>query len=264
MTTAAGDQTSNFPTMIIPRGTEIRVNAQGQLSIRTPGNLVIQNSGNFAEIESTNGSIRIDENVTVEAVSIRAGQGCFIQGTLTAWRVHAKRITLEDRARAFIMLQESEQLEMARTARLVGNFSNEKELFLMMGKFSGQLKELPGGVDMGSQTLLDAAPAVPPPAPPASFAPPSPATMTSSATAQAPSGPSPELLRQAQSLIESELATARLSEQDAEAARAVLYALREQNASRLAIVYRAAFAEIAAPTDGLKQAYALLDQAFGR
>ena len=115
----------------------------GQLSIKTPGNLVIQNSGTYSEIESTNGSIRIEENVTVEAVSIRAGQACFIQGTLTAWRVHAKRITLEERARAFIMLQESEHLEMAKNARLVGNFANEKELFFMMGKFSPQLKELP-------------------------------------------------------------------------------------------------------------------------
>ncbi len=48
---AASDQ-ANFPTMIIPRGTEIRVNATGQLSIKTPGNLVIQNSGNYSEIES--------------------------------------------------------------------------------------------------------------------------------------------------------------------------------------------------------------------
>src|SRR5687768_18534364 len=70
------------------------------------------------------------------------------QGTLTAWRVHAKRIALEDRARAFIMLQESEHLELAKSARLVGNFANEKELFFMMGKFSPQLKELPGAVDM--------------------------------------------------------------------------------------------------------------------
>ena len=143
---AAGE--ANFPTMIIPRGTEIRVNAHGQLSIKTPGNLVIQNSGIYSEIESTNGSIRIEENVTVEAVSIRAGQACFIQGTLTAWRVHAKLISLEDRARAFIMLQESEHLELAKTARLVGNFANEKELYLMMGKFSPQLKELPGAMDM--------------------------------------------------------------------------------------------------------------------
>src|ERR1700758_1450283 len=113
--TAAAEQ-SNFPTMIIPRGTEIRVNQHGQLSIKTPGNLVIQNSGKYSEIESINGSIRIEENVTVEAISVRAGQACFIQGMLTAWKVHAKKIALEDKARAFIMVQESEQLELARTA----------------------------------------------------------------------------------------------------------------------------------------------------
>src|SRR3954470_12945836 len=150
----AADQ-ANFPTMIIPRGTEIRVNQSGQLSIKTPGNLVIQNSGTYSEIESTNGSIRIDENVTVEAVSIRCGQACFIQGTLTAWKVHAKKITLEDRAKAFIMLQESEHLEMSRSARLVGNFANEKELFFMMGEFTSQLKELPGGVDMSAPHTIE-------------------------------------------------------------------------------------------------------------
>src|SRR3569832_2024392 len=137
---SAGTDSGNFPTMIIPRGTEIKVNAHGQLSIKTPVNLVIQNSGVYSEIESTNGSIRIEENVTVEAVSIRAAQACFIQGPLTAWRVHAKRISLEDKAKAFIMLQESEGLELSRGARLVGNFSNEKELFLMLGKFGSQLK----------------------------------------------------------------------------------------------------------------------------
>ena len=80
---ATGDSQS-FPTMIIPQGTEIKINANGQLSIKTPGNLVIQNSGNYSELESTNGSIRIEDNVSVEAVSVRAAQACFIQGTLTA------------------------------------------------------------------------------------------------------------------------------------------------------------------------------------
>src|SRR6185295_5031611 len=150
---AAAEQ-ANFPTMIIPKGTEIRVNAQGQLSIKTPGNLVIQNSGNYSELESTAGSIRIEENVVVEAVSIKAAQACFIQGTVTAWKVHAKRITLEDRAKAFIMLQESESLELSKSSRLVGNFANEKELFLMMGKFTSQLKELPGNVDMTTHNPL--------------------------------------------------------------------------------------------------------------
>src|SRR5205823_2224344 len=150
---AAAEQ-SNFPTMIIPRGTEIRVNNHGQLSIKTPGNLVVQNSGVYSELESTNGSIRIEENVNVEAVSVRAAQACFIQGTLTAWRVHAKRISLEDKAKACIMLQESETLELSRGSRLSGNFANEKELFLMMGKFTTQLRELPGAVDMMSPTPL--------------------------------------------------------------------------------------------------------------
>ncbi|MBW3671376.1 MAG: hypothetical protein KY432_06855, partial [Acidobacteria bacterium] len=147
---SAGENSSNFPTMIIPKGTEIRLNEEGQLSIKTPGNLVIQNSGNYSEIESTNGSIRIEENVKVDAVSVRAGQACFIQGTLTAWRVNAKKIALEDRARAYIMLQESESLDLSPTSRLVGNFANEKEVYLLLGKFSRQLRQLPGAVGMAA------------------------------------------------------------------------------------------------------------------
>ena len=58
----------------------------------------------------------------MEAVSIRAGQACFIQGMLTAWRVHAKKIALEDRAKAYIMVQESEQLELARTGEIGTRF----------------------------------------------------------------------------------------------------------------------------------------------
>ena len=46
------EESKNFPTMIIPSGTEISVNEQGQLSIRTPGNLVIQNSGTYSVIEA--------------------------------------------------------------------------------------------------------------------------------------------------------------------------------------------------------------------
>src|SRR5947208_417453 len=225
---SAADQ-ANFPTMIIPRGTEIRVNQNGQLSIKTPGNLVIQNSGTYSDIESTNGSIRIDENVTVEAVTIRCGQACFIQGTLTAWKVHAKKITLEDRAKAFIMLQESEHLELSRSARLVGNFSNEKELFLMLGKFTGQLKELPGGVDMGHSTSFD----------------------RPAGTAAIASGAARDdaHLREAQMLIERELTRPDLPPRDAEALREVLYALREHNVARIGSIYRSAFAEIRNASD---------------
>ena len=238
----AADQ-ANFPTMIIPRGTEIRVNQSGQLSIKTPGNLVIQNSGTYSEIESTNGSIRIDENVTVEAVSIRCGQACFIQGTLTAWKVHAKKITLEDRAKAFIMLQESENLEMSRTARLVGNFANEKELFFMMGKFTSQLKELPGGVDMST-----------------------PHTIGGRATASiaAPQEDRNEHLRAAQSLLEREMARTDLAPAESEALREVLYALRERNLSRVGSVYRDAFSEMKAQSEGVRQAFEHLEKYFAR
>ncbi len=258
---AAADQ-SNFPTMIIPKGTEIRVNNHGQLSIKTPGNLVVQNSGIYSELESTNGSIRIEENVNVEAVSVRAAQACFIQGTLTAWRVHAKRISLEDRAKAFIMLQESETLELSRGSRLSGNFANEKELFLMMGKFTTQLRELPGAVDMMSHTPLSdsrytSIPAVPvtSSATPASTA--TPVTGASSTESK-----DYDHLRIAQALLEREVARTDLGAHEAEALREVLFGLREKNLQRVESVYRDAFSELSRPTESLRQAYEHLAQYF--
>lgn len=140
----------NFPTMIIPAGTEIAVNEQGQLSIRTPGNLVIQNSGAYSLIESSQGSVRIDPGVKVEAVSVTAADSCFIGGELTAWRVRAEKIALEKGAQAYIMLQQSKQLELDRSARLVGNFASDKELYLLLGRFSRELRQLPQGLSPGN------------------------------------------------------------------------------------------------------------------
>jgi hypothetical protein len=236
---------SNFPTMIIPRGTEIRVNQSGQLSIKTPGNLVIQNSGKYSEIESINGSIRIEENVTVEAISVRAGQACFIQGMLTAWKVHAKKIALEDKARAFIMVQESEQLELARTARLVGNFANENELLGLMAKFSPQLKSLPPGNDVVQAAITEQAP-------------------PRVAIAQTAHPVDDEHLRLAQGLLERELGRADLQPGEAEALREVLYALRERNVARVGIVYKQAFAELKTASDGIRQAQEHLETYFQR
>lgn len=145
------DEAKNFPTMIIPDGTEIGVDEQGQLSIRTPGNLVIQNSAKYSVISSGNGSVRIDPGVTVEAVSVDAADTCFVAGELTAWRVRAGKIILEKNARANIMLQESEGLELDRAARLVGNFASEKELYLMLGRFRRQLNEMPESLTSGAQ-----------------------------------------------------------------------------------------------------------------
>ncbi len=134
---------ADSPTMIIPRGTEIEVDAHGQLSVRAPGNLVIQNSGSYGTLESRAGSIRIDHGVEVEAVSVRCAGDCFVQGSLTAWKVTARALQLEEGARANVVLQETERLDVGRDARLVGNFDSEKELFLLFSRFARQFRSLP-------------------------------------------------------------------------------------------------------------------------
>ncbi len=159
-----------LPTMIIPQGTEITVNDAGQLAIRTPGNLIIQNPGNYSHIVSTSGSLRIDPNVKVDAVTVQVADTCFIAGSLTAWHVKARRVVLEKGAQAFIVIRDSEQLELDRTARLVGNFASEKELYLLLGRFSQQLQALPQGlsptgkeaaVELAAKGGVEALPAAP-------------------------------------------------------------------------------------------------------
>ena len=245
--TSAAENPTNFPTMIIPRGTEIRTNSNGQLSIKTPGNLVIQNSGTYAELESTNGSIRIEDNVSVEAVSIRCAQACFIQGTLTAWRVHAKKISLEDRAKAYIMLQESEQLELSRGSRLVGNFANEKEIYLMLGKFTSQLKQLPGSFDLQVASTLSE---------PARSG----YTLTASAEPEEPG--LPEALRGALATLENEVRRPDLDPRSADALREVVFSLRERDLQRARLIYRDAFSELSFPSPALKAAYDQMDNYF--
>lgn len=131
------------PTMIIPSGTEIQIDVHGQLSVRTPGNLVIQNSGHYGEIESVNGSIRIEAGAEVEAVAVRCAETCYVQGSLTSWKVKAKSIQLEEKAQARVVLQETEQVEIGKNAKLVGNFDSEKELFLLFSRFARQLRNMP-------------------------------------------------------------------------------------------------------------------------
>lgn len=137
------------PTMIIPRGTEVEVDAHGQLSVRAPGNLVIQNSGSYGNLESREGSIRIDQGVEVEAVSVTCAGDCFVHGSLTAWKVKARTLQLEESARANVVLQETDRLEIGRDARLVGNFDSEKELFLLFSRFAREFRSLPFFFDRG-------------------------------------------------------------------------------------------------------------------
>ena len=131
------------PTMIVPPGTQIQVDAQGQVSIRTPGNLVLQNSGAYATLESVSGSIRIEPAVHVEAVTVRCADTCLVQGSLTAWRVVARLLHVDGDAEAHVVMQETERLEVGKHARLVGNFRSEKELFELFSRFSGNVRALP-------------------------------------------------------------------------------------------------------------------------
>jgi hypothetical protein len=133
--------------MFIPAGTEIQADAHGLLSIKTPGNLVLENSGNYSAIESTEGSIRIEPQAQIEAVTVRGAEACFVRGSLTAWKVTARSIHVEDAARAHIVLQETEHLQIGREARVVGNFSSEKELFLLFSRFADQFRALPMSFD---------------------------------------------------------------------------------------------------------------------
>lgn len=131
------------PTMIIPRGMRIEVDPEGQLSIHAPGNLVVQSSGKYNTLESLGGSIRIDRDAQVEAVTVRCAETCVVQGSLTAWKVQARLLHLEDSARARIVLQETERLAVGRDARLVGNFASEKEMIGLFSRFTRQLRTLP-------------------------------------------------------------------------------------------------------------------------
>ncbi len=247
----------NFPTMIIPQGTEISVNEQGQLSIRTPGNLVIQNSGVYSVIESEAGSVRIDPQVQVEAISVEAADSCFVAGELTAWRVHAEKIILEKGAQANIMLQESESLELDRHARLVGNFASEKELYLMLGRFSRQLRELPNGLfaDDHRDPLPSSDPALEKTTKTAG-------ATTTQAGAETGSEQQEELLALVKVIVERELA-GKGSDGGDQSLEELLGLVRSGNAESLGESYATLMDTIDKPSSDLQKARAMLDRFFG-
>jgi len=254
----------NFPTMIIPNGTEISVNEQGQLSIRTPGNLVIQNSGVYSVIESGSGSVRIDPDVKVEAVSVQAADACFVAGELTAWRVKANRITLEKNAQANIMLQESEALELDRNARLVGNFASERELYLMLGRFSRQLRHLPEGLASGED-----APGALPLGDPFDGGP---STRSESEPFVAPDGedePGPEYRQQRQEVlglarvvVERELGRPGMGTTGRQALEKLLEFIRSEDQRGLKDGYRYLISQVEDRSDDLENSRIMLDRLF--
>jgi hypothetical protein len=259
------EEAKNFPTMIIPNGTDISVNEHGQLSIRTPGNLVIQNSGVYSVIESGSGSVRIDPEVKVEAVSVQAADSCFVAGQLTAWRVRAKTITLERGAQANIMLQESESLELDRNARLVGNFASEKELYLMLGRFSRELRDLPNGIFAADE---------PGGRIPAGKARPAPVTVAPDDPFVSPDGegePTPQR-RQEQSevislvrvILEREFGRVGSEGKGREPLERLLELVRSNDLDRLREEYRYLMSQVESPTEELDRAREILAKLLSR
>jgi hypothetical protein len=226
-------RTDEFPTMIIPKGTEIKVNEKGQLSIKTPGNLVIQNSGNYSLISSERGSVKVEPGVNVEAIEVSAADTCLVQGNLSAWRLRSKKLCLEDRAQAFIMLQEAQELELAKSARLVGNFSSDKEIYLMLGKFAPQLKGLPTGME-----VIDSAQKLPEAAPPPS--------------------PSRQPLQMALVLLEREFALKTYDPDSLQAIKEIIDGLKSRDPNRLRQIFTLFSAMIREPSPDIQKAFALI------
>lgn len=246
------------PTLIIPRGTRIEVDPDGLLSIHAPGNVVVQNSGKYGTLESLGGSIRIDRGVEVEAATVRCAQTCYVQGHLTAWRVNARSLHLEDGARAHVVLQETQRLEIGRDARLVGNFSSEKELMGLFSRFANQVRSLPfffekrsGPVslprNLDDTIVLEArpAPAPPPPPPP-----------------EAAFEELPEPLVFALVLLEREAETRIHPAASQRALDGLIKLLQQQDLETLRATWRTLFGRIAEPRQDVQRAQELVEEYF--
>ncbi len=248
--------------MIIPRGADIQVDVHGQLSIKTPGNLVIQNSGSYRNLESQHGSIRIEPEAQVEAVEVLCASTCYIEGGLTAWRVRAREIHLEDTARANIVLQEAERLEIGKSARLVGNFESEKELFLLLSRFAHQIRALP---------LFGQFAAEPPRELPGEAIPVRAAVVAgdgpgAAAPASPPraSGEAADPLFFAVVLLEREFARSAYGPTSQRAIEELIKLLREPDVETLSLTYRSLFNRIVDPGPDVRRAFDLVREVVGR
>lgn len=257
------------PTMIIPAGTQIQVDQHGQLSVTTPGNLVLQNSGNYGTLESTNGSIRIEPDVQVEAVNVRCARICYVQGSLTAWKVEAEAIQLEESARAHIILQETRSLQIGKEARLVGNFSSEKELFLLFSRFAQQMRSLPFGrrdagpaddAEMGSEALrqlMSSAGADAQPEPAAAQ------VIEAAPTPPEAKQPLSDELFYAQVLLEREVHKTGSGPNTQRVVREVLDLLRAGEVGKLERTHSSLFADVVRPSSDLRRAMGMINLYFG-
>lgn len=247
------------PTMILPRGLRIEIDPEGQLSIHAPGNLVVQNSGKYGVIESLGGSIRIDRGAEVEAITVRCPETCYVQGFLTAWKVNARALHLEESARAHVVLQETERLEIGRDARLVGNFASERELVGVFSRFAHQVRSLPfrferrpvpaelpeasADVETPEEKRVQGAQFPPPPPEP------SPAEL-------------PEPLLFALLLLERESERRIHPAASQRALDEMVKLLHEQDLETLGLTYRTLFKRIAEPREDVQRAHEMVRQHY--
>jgi hypothetical protein len=245
------------PTMIIPKGTEIEVDEHGQLSVRTPGNLVIQNSGQYGYLESLTGSIRIESGVEVEAVSVRCPETCYVEGNLTAWKLAAKNLHLEDTAKAHIVLQETERMEVGRGARLVGNFSSEKELFFLFSRFSKQVRNMPLYRDQDEERGVKQLPEAKDVGPGSSL----PLLAEGDLTA---SMDLPDPLFFALVLLERDLRQGQYGDESRRVLKELVNLLREPDLETLKSTYKTLFGRISAGSDKVQRAQELVGDHFRR
>jgi cytoskeletal protein CcmA (bactofilin family) len=154
---------------VVPAGSEIQVDAAGHVSLRVPGNLILQGSAVFGTLDVA-GSLRVEQSASIEALEVRCGDTCFVEGSLVAWRVRARALLLEDEARAQIVLREVDRLEVSKRAQITGNFRSEEDLLLLFSRYAGQLRSLPALLQrfdpgVAPASTLNVAPAMAPAVP---------------------------------------------------------------------------------------------------
>lgn len=137
------DTGGGAPTMMVPAGARIDRDSSDRLCIRTPGSLVLEGSGTYGELEAVAGSIRIEAGARVEATSVRCGETCSVAGTLTAWKITARELHVEQGAQASFVLRDTKLLRIAEGGRVVGNFDSEGELVGLLARFAPEVRSLP-------------------------------------------------------------------------------------------------------------------------
>jgi hypothetical protein len=188
---------------------------------------------------------------------VRCAQTCYVQGHLTAWKVNARSLHLEDGARAHVVFQETQRLEIGRDARLVGNFSSEKELVGLFSRFANQVRSLPFferrsapaslPKNLDDTIVLEARPAPEPPPPP-----PPEAAFTDL----------PEPLVFAMVLLERESEARIHPAASQRALDGLVKLLEQQDLETLRATWRTLFGRITEPRQDVQRARDLVDEYF--